>query len=331
MPRRLSYRHALREAFDEELARDPMVVLMGEEVAQYDGAYKVTEGLWKKWGDDRVVDTPISEAGFIGMGVGASMLGVRPVMELMFWSFYTVAWDQIVNNAAMVRYMSGGKIHCPIVIRGPANGGTSVGATHSHTPENIMANFPGMKCVCPSNAYDAKGLMKAAIRDNDPVMFMESTQLYGKEWEVPSNDELPDGELFIPLGVADVKREGSDITLIAHGRAVITCLQAAQILEEEHGISAEVVDVRSIRPLDEETILESVAKTHRAIYVEENKPYCGVGAQIAYMIQNAIFDELDAPVLRVNSLDAPAIYSPPLEAIQLPTPEVVVEKALSIC
>jgi pyruvate dehydrogenase E1 component beta subunit len=331
MPRRLSYRHALREAFDEELARDPMVVLMGEEVAQYNGAYKVTEGLWDKWGDDRIVDTPISEAGFIGMGIGSSMLGVRPVMELMFWSFYTVAWDQIVNNAAMVRYMSGGKINCPIVIRGPANGGTGVGATHSHTPENILANFPGMKCVCPSNAYDAKGLMKAAIRDNDPVMFMESTKLYGEEWDVPSNDELPDGELFIPLGVADVKREGSYITLIAHGRAVITCLKAAEILEAEHGISAEVVDIRTIRPLDEETILESVAKTHRAIYVEENKPFCGVGAQIAYMIQSTIFDELDAPVLRINSLDAPAIYSPPLEAIQLPTPEVVVEKALSIC
>jgi len=331
MPRRLSYRHALREAFDEELARDPMVVLLGEEVAEYNGAYKVTEGLWEKWGSQRIMDTPISEAGFIGMGVGASMLGVRPVMELMFWSFYTVAWDQIVNNAAMVRYMSGGKIHCPIVIRGPANGGTNVGATHSHTPENILANFPGMKCVCPSNAYDAKGLMKAAIRDNDPVMFMESTKLYGDEWDVPSNDELPDGELFIPLGVADVKREGTDISLIAHGRAVITCLQAAQILEEEHGISAEVVDIRTVRPLDEETILESVSKTHRAIYVEENKPFCGVGAQIAYMIQSQIFDELDAPVLRVNSLDAPAIYSPPLEKIQLPTPEVVIEKVLSIC
>jgi pyruvate dehydrogenase E1 component beta subunit len=259
------------------------------------------------------------------------MLGVRPVMELMFWSFYTVAWDQIVNNAAMVRYMSGGKINCPIVIRGPANGGTGVGATHSHTPENIMANFPGMKCVCPSNAYDAKGLMKAAIRDNDPVMFMESTKLYGEEWEVPANDELPDGELVIPLGLADVKREGTDISLIAHGRAVLTCLKAAEILEAEHGISAEVVDLRSIRPLDEETILQSVAKTHRAIYVEENKPYCGIGSQIAYTIQAKVFDELDAPVLRVNSLDAPAIYSPPLEAIQLPTPEVVVDKALSIC
>ena len=193
-----------------------------------------------------------------------------------------------------------------------------------------MASFPGMKCVCPSNASDAKGLMKAAIRDNDPVMFMESTKLYGEKWDVPSNDELPGGELFIPLGLADVKREGTDISLIAHGKAVITCLEAAKILEEEHGISAEVVDLRTIRPLDEDTILASVAKTHRAIYVEENKPYCGIGAQIAYMIQERIFDELDAPVQRVCSLDSPAIYSPPLEALQLPTAEVVVAKALGI-
>jgi pyruvate dehydrogenase E1 component beta subunit len=331
MPRKITYRDALREALDEELARDSSVVIMGEEVAEYKGAYKVTQGLWEKWGDKRVVDTPISEAGFIGMGIGASMLGVRPVMELMFWSFYTVAWDQIVNNAAMVRYMSGGKINCPIVIRGPANGGTSVGATHSHTPENIMASFPGMKCVVPSNAYDAKGLMKAAIRDNDPVMFMESTKLYGESWEVPSNDELPEGELFIPLGVADVKKIGADISLIAHGKAVITCLEAAKILEEEHGINAEVVDLRSIRPLDEYTILDSVAKTHRAIYVEEGKPFCGIGAQVAYLIQAQLFDELDAPVLRVTSLDSPAIYSPPLEALQLPGAQQVVEKALSIC
>ena len=331
MPRLIEYRDAIREAIDEEIARDPMVVCMGEEVAQYNGAYKVTKGLWEKWGDKRMVDTPISEAGFIGMGVGASMLGVRPVMELMFWSFYTVAWDQIVNNAAMVRYMSGGKINCPIVIRGPANGGTNVGATHSHTPENIMASFPGMKCVVPSNAYDAKGLLKAAIRDNDPVMFMESTKLYGEKWEVPSNDELPEGELVIPLGLADVKREGTDISLICHGKAVITCLEAAEILEAEHGISAEVVDLRTIRPLDEDTIFESVRKTHKAIYVEEGKPFCGVGSQIAYMIQERCFDDLDAPVLRVNSLDSPAIYSPPLEKIQLPTADVVIEKVLSIC
>lgn len=329
--RKLSYRHALREAFDEELARDPMVVLMGEEGAQYNGAYKGTEGLWAKWGDKRVIDTPISEAGFIGMGVGASMLGVRPVMELMFWSFYTVAWDQIINNAGMVRYMSGGLINCPIVVRGPANGGTNVGATHSHTPENIMAQFPGMKCVCPSNAYDAKGLMKAAIRDNDPVMFMESTKLYGEEWEVPENSELPDGELFIPLGVADVKRKGTDVSLIAHGRAVLTCLKAAEILESEHGISAEVVDLRTIRPLDEDTIFESVRKTHRAVCVDENKPFCAVSAQIAASIGLHCFDDLDAPVQRISSLDAPAFYSPKLEEMQLPYPDVIVAKVLGIC
>jgi pyruvate dehydrogenase E1 component beta subunit len=329
--RRLSYRHALREAFDEELARDPMVVLMGEEVAQYNGAYKVTEGLWKKWGDKRVIDTPISEAGFIGMGIGASMLGVRPVMELMFWSFYTVAWDQIVNNAGMVRYMSGGLINCPIVLRGPANGGNNVGATHSHTPEHVLANFPGLKVVCPATAYDAKGLMKAAIRDNDPVMFLENILLYGEEWEVPENSELPEGELVIPLGVAEVKREGSDVSLIAHGRGTITCLKAAEILQNEHGISAEVVDLRSIRPLDEETIYNSVRKTHRAICVDENKPFCAVSSQIAAGIGLHCFDDLDAPVQRVSALDSPAFYSPPIEKIQLPYPDVVVAKALSIC
>ena len=321
----ITYREAVRQALDEELARDENVVIMGEEVAQYNGAYKVTEGLWKKWGDKRVVDTPISEAGFMGMGIGASMLGVRPVMELMFWSFAYVAWDQIINNAASVRYMSGGKINCPIVIRGPANGGTNVGATHSHTPENFIANTPGLKVVCPATAYDAKGLMKAAIRDNDPVYVMENTVLYGELWEVP------DEEYVIPLGVADIKREGTDISLIAHGRAVITCLKAAEILAAEHGIECEVVDLRSIRPLDEETILNSVRKTSKAIYVEENKPFCGVGAQIASMIQEKCFDDLDAPVLRISAIDAPAIYSMPLEKIQLPYPDQVVAKVLEIC
>jgi pyruvate dehydrogenase E1 component beta subunit len=259
------------------------------------------------------------------MGIGASMLGVRPVMELMFWSFAYVAWDQMINNAASVRYMSGGKINCPIVIRGPANGGTNVGATHSHTPENFIANTPGLKVVCPATAYDAKGLMKAAIRDNDPVYVMENTVLYGETWEVP------DEEYIIPLGVADIKREGSDISLIAHGRAVITCLKAAEILAAEHGIDCEVVDLRSIRPLDEETILNSVRKTSKAIYVEENKPFCGVGAQIASLIGEKCFDDLDAPVLRISAIDAPAIYSMPLEKIQLPYPQQVVDKVLEIC
>ncbi len=321
----ISYREALRHAFDEEIQRDPNVVLIGEEVAQYDGAYKVTEGLWKKHGDKRVVDTPISEAAFIGMGIGASMLGLRPVMELMFWSFCTVAYDQIVNNAAQVRYMSGGLINCPIVIRGPANGGTNVGATHSHTPENWFAAIPGLKVVNAATPYDAKGLMKTAIRDNDPVLFMESTVLYGDKGEVP------DEEYLIPLGKADVKKEGKDISIIAHGRAVLTALKAAELLAAEHDIDAEVIDLRSIRPLDEEAILASVRKTHRAIYVEENKPFCGVGAQISSMLMEKAFDDLDAPVLRVTSLDAPAIYSPKVEPRQLPRPTDVVEKVLSIC
>jgi len=321
----ITYREALRHAFDEELARDPNVVLIGEEVAEYDGAYKVTEGLWKKYGDKRVVDTPISEAAFIGMGVGASMLGIRPVIELMFWSFCAVAYDQIINNAGCVRYMSGGLINCPIVIRGPANGGTNVGATHSHTPENWLANCPGLKVVCPATAYDAKGLMKTAIRDNDPVMFMENTLLYGEKGEVPEEEYL------IPLGVADVKKAGKHISLIAHGRAVLTALKAAELLAAEHDIDAEVLDLRSIRPLDEEAIYASVRKTHRAVLIEENKPFCGVASQIASMIQEHCFDDLDAPVLRVSTLDAPAIYSPKLEARQLPRAVDVVAKVLSIC
>lgn len=321
----ITYRKALNEAFAEEITRDENVFLIGEEVAKYNGAYKVTEGLWARFGDKRVIDAPISEAGFIGLGVGAAMLGLRPVIEMMFWSFAAVAWDQIINNAGQVRYMSGGLLNCPIVIRGPANGGTNVGATHSHTPENWIANVPGLKVCCPATAYDAKGLMKSAIRDNDPVMVMENTLLYGEQWEVPEEEYL------IPLGVADVKRTGSQISLISHGRAVITCLKAAEILAAEYNIDAEVVDMRSIRPLDEETILNSVRKTHRAVLVEENKPFCGVDAQIASLIQEKAFDELDAPVLRVSALDAPAIYSPPIEKKQLPDAQAVISRVLTIC
>jgi pyruvate dehydrogenase E1 component beta subunit len=324
--REITYREAVKEALAEEIERDENVVLIGEEVAQYNGAYKVTEGLWKRYGDKRVVDAPISEAGFIGMGIGASMLGVRPVLELMFWSFAYVAWDQIINNAASLRYMSGGKINCPIVIRGPANGGTNVGATHSHTPENFIANTPGLKVVCPATPYDAKGLMKAAIRDNDPVYVMENTLLYGMKGEVPDLGV----DYTIPLGKADVKREGKDLSIIAHGRATITALAAARQLEAEHGISAEVVDLRSIRPLDEETIIKSVKKTGRALLVEENKPFLGVDAQISHLIQWNCFDYLDHPITRVSAIDAPAIYSNPLEKIQLPTPDRVIRAALSM-
>ncbi len=325
--REIEYRHALREAFDEELERDENVVIMGEEVAQYNGAYKVTQGLWEKWGDKRIVDTPISEAGFIGMGIGASMLGVRPVMELMFWSFHSVAFDQLVNNAANVRYMSGGKCNCPIVVRGPANGGTNVGATHSHTPEGLFSAFPGLKVVSPATPADAKGLMKSAIRDNDPVYFMESTLLYGMKGDVP---DPADGDFVIPLGVADIKREGTDVTLVAHGQSVIKTLEAAEILQNEHGISAEVVDLRSIRPLDQDAIINSVKKTSRAVIVDESKPFCGVSAQLITLIQEYAFDYLDAPIKRVNSLDAPAIYSPAIEHEQLPSAKKIIDKVLSI-
>jgi len=320
----IQYREAIRQALAEELTNDPNVVVMGEEVAQFDGAYKVTEGLLEKFGPKRIVDTPISEAGFIGMGVGASMLGIRPVIELMFWSFYSVAFDQILNNAANIRYMSGGQIQCPIVIRGPANGGTNVGATHSHTPENVLASHPGVKVVVPATPYDAKGLLKSAIRDNDPVMFLENTLLYGDRGEVPAEEYL------VPLGTADIKREGSDLTIVSYGRPVLQSLTAANLLQKEHNISAEIVDLRSIRPLDMDSVLASVRKTHRVLIVEEQKPFCGVGAQLAFMIQGEAFDELDAPVARLTNIDAPSIYSPPVEAEQLPNPQRILRAALGL-
>ncbi len=319
----ITYREAIRHALAEELERDANVVVMGEEVAQFNGAYKVTEGLLEKFGPKRIVDTPISEAGFIGVGIGASMLGIRPVMELMFWSFYSVAFDQILNNAANVRYMSGGLINCPIVIRGPANGGTNVGATHSLTPENVLAHTPGVKVVVPATPYDAKGLLKSAIRDNDPVMFLENTILYGDKGEVP------EGDYTIPLGVADVKREGKDLTIVTYGRCVLHSLKAAEILEKEHDVSVEVVDLRTIRPLDFDTVLASVKKTHRVLIVEEQKPFASVGSQLAFMIQKEAFDELDAPVNRLANVDSPAIYSPPVETEQLPNPQRVLKAALA--
>ena len=321
----ITYRQALKDALAEELERDEKVFLMGEEIAQYNGAYKVTEGLWKRFGDKRVVDAPISEAGFIGLGIGASFMGLRPVIEMMFFSFVYVAWDQAVNNASSIRYMSGGLINIPIVIRGPANGGTNVGATHSHTPENLVANFPGVKVVVPATPADAKGLLKSSIRDNDPVFFMESTLLYGNEGEVPDEEDFT-----IPLGRAEVKREGSDISLIAHGRSVLAALKAADKLKEEHNVDAEVGDLRSIRPLDKETILKSVKKTNRALLVEENKPFCGVDAQVSHIIQREAFDYLDAPVHRISTIDAPAIYSPPAERVQIPDSRDILHEVLQM-
>ena len=321
---RISYREAIQQALSEEMKRDERVFLMGEEVAQFQGPYKVTENLLEEFGSRRVVDTPISEAGFAGIGVGAAMMGLRPVIEFMFWSFTYVAFDQVFNNAANLRYMSGGLINVPLVIRGPANGGTGVGATHSQTPENFIANTPGLKVVCPATPYDVKGMMKSAIRDNDPVCVMENTLLYNEQGEVPAD------EYVIPLGLADIKRKGTDISLIAHGRSVITCLKAAEILESEDEINAEVVDLRSLRPLDTDTIIESVKKTNRVVLVEENKPFCGIDAQIAFIIQDRAFDWLDAPVKRVSSIDAPQVYSMPLEKLQIPDAQRVARTAREI-
>jgi pyruvate dehydrogenase E1 component beta subunit len=318
----ITYREAIKQALAEEIEHDENVCIMGEEVAQYNGAYKVTEGLWEKYGDKRVIDTPISEAAFSGLAIGASCLGIRPVVEMMFMSFSYVAIDQLFNNASFCRYMSGGLMNVPIVVRGPANGGTNVGATHSHTPENMVANHPGLKVVCPSNAYDIKGLMKTAIRDNDPVFVMENTLLYGEKWEVPEEEYL------IELGVANILCEGSDLTIVAHGRCAMIALKAAETLEAQHGINVELVDLRSIRPLDEETILKSVKKTGRALLVEENKPFCGVDAQISHLIQLKAFDYLDAPVHRVSAIDAPQIYAKPLEDWQIPNEERIIEAAL---
>ena len=321
----ITYREALNQALAEEIERDDNVVLLGEEVAQFKGSYKVSEGLLEKFGSEKIIDTPISEAAFSGLAVGAAMLGMRPVVEFMFWSFCYVAFDQIFNNAANVRYMSGGLINVPIVFRGPANGGTNVGATHSHTPENFAANTPGLKVICPSTPADAKGMLKAAIRDNDPVCVMENTILYNLKGEVPD-----DKDFLVPLGKANLIKEGSDLSIIAHGKAVHTSLEVAQSLEEKHGVSAEVLDLRSIRPLDTEAILSTVRKTNRVLLVEENKPFCGVGAQISFMIQDQAFDHLDAPIKRVSAIDVPQAYSKSLESIQIPEHNRVLEKALEL-
>jgi len=321
----ITYREALNQALSEEITRDERVVLMGEEVAQFKGSYKVSEGMLEKFGDQRIIDTPISEAAFSGLAVGAAMMGMRPVVEFMFWSFCYVAFDQIFNNAANIRYMSGGLINVPIVFRGPANGGTNVGATHSHTPENFAANTPGLKVICPATPADAKGMMKSAIRDNDPVCVMENTILYNLKGEVPEDENF-----LVPLGKARIALDGKDLSIIAHGRSVHTSLQVAETLQEKHNISAEVLDLRSIRPLDIDAIVQTVKKTNRVLLVEENKPFCGVDAQLAYIIQDQAFDYLDAPIKRVSCIDTPQAYSKALENAQIPNHDRVLEKALEV-
>lgn len=312
----LTYRDALNQALREELARDENVFLMGEEVAEYNGAYKVSRGLLEEFGPMRIVDTPIAELGFAGIGVGAAMTGLRPVIEFMTWNFALLAIDQVVNAAAKVRYMSGGQLGCPIVFRGPGGAALQLGAQHSQAFESWYAHIPGLKVIAPATPADAKGLLKSAIRDDNPVVFMEGEMLYNTKGDVPED------EYTIPIGKADRKREGSDVTLVCHSKTLSVALKAADKLAQED-ISAEVLDLRTIRPLDTEAIFESVSRTHRCVIVEEGWPFAGVGAQVAYEIQENIFDELDAPVLRVTQADVPMPYNRALEKAAKPDPDTV--------
>jgi pyruvate dehydrogenase E1 component beta subunit len=302
----ITYRDALNQALREEMQRDPSVFLMGEEVAVYQGAYKVSRGLLDEFGPMRVVDTPITELGFAGVGVGAAMVGLRPVIEFMTWNFALLAVDQLVNSAAKMRYMSNGQIGVPAVFRGPGGAALQLAAQHSQAFESWYAHIPGLKVVMPATPADAKGLLKSAIRDDDPVIFIEGEMLYNTKGEVP------EGEHVVPIGRADVKREGHDATIVCHSKTVSVALKAAEQLAQE-GVAAEVLDLRTIRPLDTEAVLTSVAKTHRCVVVEEGWPFAGVGAQVVDTIQREAFDELDAPVLRVTSADVPMPYNKQLE------------------
>ena len=308
----LTMRDALNAAMREEMQRDPTVFLMGEEVAEYQGAYKVTRGLLEEFGPKRVIDTPITELGFAGLGVGAAMSGVRPIVEFMTFNFAQLAIDQIVNHAAKMLYMSAGQYKVPIVFRGPNGSAVQVSSQHSQALESWFAHFPGLKVVMPSTPADAKGLLKSAIRDNDPVIFLEQERMYGMKGEVPD-----DADFIIPLGVADVKREGTDATIVARSLMVPFALQAAEELAKE-GVSVEVIDPRTIRPLDIDTIIKSVKKTNRVVVVEESHAFCGVGAEISAQIMERAFDYLDAPVKRLSGVDAPMPYAQNLEKLALP-------------
>jgi pyruvate dehydrogenase E1 component beta subunit len=307
----IQFREAICEAMSEEMRRDESIFLIGEEVAEYNGAYKASKGMLDEFGPKRVIDSPIAELGFAGISVGAAMNGNRPIVEFMTFNFSLVGIDQIINNAAKIRQMSGGQINCPIVFRGPTGSAGQLGATHSQAFENWFANTPGLKVIVPSNPYDAKGLLKAAIRDDDPVIFMESEQMYGDKGEVP------EGEYIVPIGVADVKRVGTDVTIVSFGKIIKEAYAAADILEKE-GISVEILDMRTIRPMDFEAIFTSVKKTNRLVILEEAWPFASVSSEITFQVQENIFDYLDAPIRRITTADTPAPYSPVLLEEWLP-------------
>ena len=314
--RELRYREALREAMTEEMERDERVFLMGEEVGHYQGAYKVTEGLLARFGERRVLDTPIAEEGFAGVGIGAAMVGLRPIVEFMTWNFSAVAFDQILSNAAKLRQMSGGQFTIPIVFRGPNGAARQTAAQHSQAMETFYCSIPGIKVVCPSTAADAKGLLKSAIRDDNPVLVLEDERLYGIKGEVPDGDHL------VPIGLSDVKRAGDHVTLVSWGKMVHVCLAAAEELAHEK-IECEIIDLRSLRPLDHAPIIDSVRKTGRAVVVQEAWPYGGVGAEVVDRIQREAFDDLAAPVLRVTGRDASMPYNKKLEDLTIPDPKTV--------
>ena len=313
----IQFREAIAEAMSEEMRRDEAVYLMGEEVAEYNGAYKASKGMLDEFGPKRVIDTPIAELGFSGIAVGSAMNGNRPIVEFMTFNFSLVGIDQIINNAAKMRQMSGGQFNIPIVFRGPTASAGQLGATHSQAFESWYANTPGLKVIVPSNPYDAKGLLKAAIRDDDPVIFMESEQMYGDKGEVP------EGEYVLPIGVADVKREGKDVTVVSFGKIIKEAYKAADELEKE-GISVEVIDLRTVRPMDHETILNSVRKTNRLVILEEAWPFGSVASEITYQVQENAFDHLDAPIQRITTADTPAPFSPVLLDEWLPNKDDVI-------
>ncbi len=321
--REIQFREAICEAMSEEMRRDETVYLMGEEVAEYNGAYKASKGMLDEFGDSRVIDTPISELGFAGIGVGSTMTGNRPIIEFMTFNFSLVGIDQIINNAAKIRQMSAGQFPCPIVFRGPTGSAGQLAATHSQAFDNWFANCPGLKVIVPSNPYDAKGLLKSAIRDNDPVIFMESEQMYGDKGQVPEE------EYTIPIGEAEVKKHGSDVTVVSFGKIIKEVFKASEKLKEEN-IDLEIIDLRTIRPLDIATIIKSVKKTNRLVIVEEAWPFGNVSTEISYQIQNKCFDYLDAPIEKLNTADTPAPYSPVLLAEWLPNQSDVIKSVKKV-
>ena len=316
--RTIQFREAICEAMSEEMRLDDSIYLMGEEVAEYNGAYKASKGMLDEFGDKRVIDTPISELGFAGIGVGSTMTGNRPIIEFMTFNFALVGIDQIINNAAKIRQMSGGQFPCPIVFRGPTGSAGQLAATHSQAFESWYANCPGLKVIVPSNPYDAKGLLKSAIRDNDPVIFMESEQMYGDKGEVPEEEYL------IPIGESEVKIEGKDVTIVSFGKILKEAVKAIEELKKDN-VSAELIDLRTIRPLDIDTILKSVKKTNRLVILEESWPFGNISTEITYQVQNSAFDYLDAPVEKINTADTPAPYSPVLLNEWLPNHQDVIK------